>query len=244
MIRVVGTHVSPFARKVLVALRMKGIDFELDPIVPFLASDAFDAVSPLRRIPVLIDGELVLNDSTVICEYLDEAYPHVPLMPGTPAERARARWIEEYADTRLADLMVWRLFFERRVRPAVFKEPTDEALVERTVAVDLPDAMDWLERQAPAAGFLFGNQLCTADIAVASVARNALLAGWTPDRWPRTAGWIARVGEVPAFAESVRAEEVMLSTRFPDQRAALEALGFRISEDTLAGRTPRPRAAA
>lgn len=242
MIRVIGTHVSPFARKVLVALRHKGIAFELDPIVPFLGSDAFDAVSPLRRIPVLIDGDLVLNDSTVICEYLDEAYPDAPLMPRSPADRARARWIEEYADTRLADLMVWRLFFQRRVRPAVYKEPTDEALVERTLTQDLPVAMDWLERQAPDEGFLFGEQVSTADIMVASVFRNAIIGGWTPDRWPGFQAWMARVGEVPAFAESVRAEQVMLTTRFPDQRAALEALGFRISEATVAGRTPRPRA--
>lgn len=243
MIRILGTHVSPFARKVLVALRLKGIDFELDPLVPFLGSDAFDALSPLRRIPVLIDGDLVLNDSTVICEYLDEAYPGVPLMPRSPVDRARARWIEEYADTRLADLMVWRLFFERRVKPAVYKEPTDEALVERTIAHDLPVAMDWLERQAPADGFLFGEQVSTADIAVASVVRNAIIGGWTPDRWPRTRDWVARVWDVPAFAESIRAEQVMLTTRFPDQRAAMEALGFRMAADTIGGRSPRPRAA-
>jgi hypothetical protein len=72
--------------------------------------------------------------------------------------------------------------------------------------------------------------------------RNAALGGWTPDRWPRTQAWVARIGEVPAFAESVRAEQAMLTTRFPDQRAALEALGFRIAAETVGGRAPRPRA--
>ncbi|WP_204336700.1 glutathione S-transferase family protein, partial [Proteus mirabilis] len=68
----------------------KGVDYELDPIVPFYGTDAFTRVSPLRRIPVLIDGELVLNDSTVIAEYVDERWPEPPLMPRSPADRARA----------------------------------------------------------------------------------------------------------------------------------------------------------
>src|SRR5436309_11761685 len=100
---IIGNHVSPYARKVFVALDHKGVDYELDPIVPFYGTDAFTRVSPLRRIPVLIDGELVLNDSTVIAEYVDERWPEPPLMPRSPADRARARWMEEYADSRLGD---------------------------------------------------------------------------------------------------------------------------------------------
>jgi glutathione S-transferase len=243
MIRIIGNHVSPYAKKVYVALAMKGVAHEVDPVVPFLASDAFTALSPLRRIPVLIDGDLVLNDSTVICEYLDEMYPDPPLMPRSPADRARARWMEEYADTRLGDVVLWKLFFQKLVGPRVLKQPTDEILVEQALTTDLPQIMDWMEPQAPAGGFLFGEHPMMADIAWAAILRNAALVGWTPDaaRWPRVAGWIARTAALPAFAESVRLEQVVLTTRPADQPAALAAAGVRVAADSLAGREPRPR---
>ena len=66
MIRIIGNHVSPYARKVFLALDHKGIDYEIDPIVPFFGGDEFTRLNPLRRIPVLIDGDLVIPDSTVI----------------------------------------------------------------------------------------------------------------------------------------------------------------------------------
>ena len=78
-------------RKVLACLALKGLSYENDPIVPFYGDEEFERLSPLRRIPVLIDGDLLISDSSVICAYLDEAYPGHPLFPAAPADRARAR---------------------------------------------------------------------------------------------------------------------------------------------------------
>lgn len=232
---IIGSYVSPYVRKVTVALDIKGVAFEIDPIVPFYGNDEFTRLSPLRRIPVLVDGDLVLNDSTVIAEYIDEAYPEPPLMPRSPADRARARWIEEYADSRLCDLIIWKLFYRRVVAPRVHKLAADEAELTRVTQEELPPALDWLEAQAPAEGFLF-DHVCTADISVAAVFRNALLAGWEIDaaRWPRTAAWVARVWEIPAFAHSIRLETIMVTTRRDDVRAALAGAGERISEQSYA----------
>ncbi len=240
MIRLIGNHVSPYARKALVVLAMKGIEHEVDPIVPFFGTDAFASISPLRRIPVLIDGDIVLNDSTVIAEYLDEAYPDPPMMPATPRDRARARWIEEFADTRLADVILWRIFYQRIIQPSVFREPTDDAVVADAIDTQLPPLLDWLEGEAPASGFLFGHP-CIADIAVAGVFRNATLAGHEPDptRWPRLTAWLSAVAEIPEFARSIGYESVMLTTRRRDQRDALRAAGLRVSETTLGGPGPR-----
>ena len=237
---IIGNHVSPYARKVIVALEMKRVAYELDPIVPFYGTDEFTAVSPLRRIPVLIHGDLVLNDSTVICEYLDELHPDPPLMPRDPAERARARWMEEFADSRLGDLTIWRLFFARIVAPRVFKREVDEAAIARVTEVELPAALDWIEARAPAEGFLFGH-VCIPDIAYASFFRNASLAGVEVDaaRWPRTAAWLARVREVPEFAESIRMEQVIFNVRATERREALRAAGARVSEKTYGGDAPR-----
>src|SRR5436189_2813024 len=108
---IIGSYVSPYVRKVLAAMNLKGLAYEVDPITPFYGNDEFERLSPLRRIPVLIDGDVVLCDSSVICAYLEEAYPLPPLLPADPRDRARARWLEEYADTRLGDLFIWGLFY-------------------------------------------------------------------------------------------------------------------------------------
>lgn len=238
---IIGNHVSPYVRKVLVALALKGVDYEIDPIVPFFGNDRFGEISPLRRIPVMIDGDLTLCDSTVICEYLDDAYPAHPLKPADPADRARARWIEEYADSRLGDLMIWRLFFQKRVRPFVFREPTDEALVARTIETDLPAALDYLEPLMPETGWLFGERPGVAEISLAAFFRNAELAGWTHDaaRWPLLAALVDRTAALPAFQALRPVEDALLRTRPSEQRATLAELGVRIAKESHGGDRPR-----
>ncbi|HWU74040.1 MAG TPA: glutathione S-transferase family protein [Sphingomonas sp.] len=240
MIRIIGNHVSPYARKVFLALDHKGVDYEIDPIVPFFGGDEFTRLNPLRRIPVLIDGDLVIPDSTVICEYLDDRYPEKPLYPADPAQRARARWLEEFADSRLGDVMIWKLFFQRNVKPRVWKQETDEEQVAAVVTRDLPEIMDWLEPQAPVAGFVF-DDLSMIDLTFASFFRNAALAGWTSDasRWPRIAAWIDHVWATQLFARSVMLEQIMLTTRGAHQRAALEAAGMKVADSSVRGDKPR-----
>jgi glutathione S-transferase len=206
---IVGSFVSPYVRKVLACMNLKRLSFEVDPITPFFGSDKFERLSPLRRIPVLIDGELSVSDSTVICEYLDETYPGHPLLPGNPNDRARARWFEEYADTRLGDIFIWGLFYQKIVHPLVWGEPGDQARIERTLNEDAPAALDYLERELPADGFLFGD-IGLADIAIASFFRNAAYAGFEPDAssepWPIPAS--------PTFSSS------RTSSAMPRSRAA------------------------
>ncbi|MET0307180.1 MAG: glutathione S-transferase family protein [Sphingomonas sp.] len=237
---IVGSPVSPYVRKVMVALALKGVDYELDPIVPFMGNDEFGRISPLRRVPVLIDGDLILNDSTVICEYLDEACPGHALLPRHPADRARARWLEEYADSRLGDLIIWRLFFACTVAPRLYKREPDPADVARIRDVELPAALDWIEAQAPAEGFLF-DAVGIADIAYAAFFRNATLTGFAidPARWPRTAAWVARVEAVPAFAATLPMEHVIMTARTHERNDALRAIGVRVAEKSFGGRSPQ-----
>src|SRR5262247_3294885 len=89
-VQVIGSYLSPYVRKVLVVLLHKGIDYEIDPIVPFYGDDRFARLSPLRRIPVLLDGDVVLSDSSVICQYLEDRSPEPAIYPRDVADRARA----------------------------------------------------------------------------------------------------------------------------------------------------------
>src|SRR5690348_1204509 len=153
---VIGSYVSPYVRKVLACMNLKGLDYRVDPITPFFGNDEFERLSPLRRIPVLVDGDFAISDSSAICAYLDEAFDGYPLLPPDPKDRARARWLEEYADTRLGDLFIWSLFYQRVVRKVVWGEDADEDRVAKTLSVDIPPSLDYLEREVPASGFLFG----------------------------------------------------------------------------------------
>jgi len=239
-VKIIGSYVSPYVRKVLACLALKGLDYEIDPITPFFGDEEFARLSPLRRIPVLIDGDLSLCDSSVICAWLDEAYPDRPLLPASPADRARARWLEEYADTRLGDVFIWGLFYQKVVHPIVWGEPGDAARIARTLSQDAPAVLDYLEGELPASGFLFG-EIGLADIALASFFRNAAYAGFAIDagRWPRTAAFVARALDHPCIAGFHPFEQAQMSANPAGRRQALLAAGAPLAAETVGTRQPR-----
>jgi len=238
--KIIGSYVSPYVRKVLACLALKGLDYEIDPITPFFGDEEFGRLSPLRRIPVLIDGDLALCDSSVICAYLEEAYSGHPLLPASPADRARARWLEEYADTRMGDVFIWGLFYQQRVHPAVWGEPGDQARIEKTLAKDVPAVLDYLEGELPVTGFLYG-EIGLADISIASFFRTASYVDFAidPARWPRTAAFVARTLDHPCLAGLLPFERAQVSTNPAGRRQALLDAGAPLTAGTLGTREPR-----
>ena len=238
--KIVGSFVSPYVRKVLACMELKGLDYEVDPITPFFGNDEFERLSPLRRIPVLVDGDFAISDSSVICAWLDEAFPQRPLLPADPRDRARARWLEEYADSRLGDLFIWGLFYQLKVRPLVWGEEPDRGRVERTLTTHIPRELDYLEAELPHRGFLFGD-IGLADVTIASFFRNAAYAGFTvdADRWPRTARFVAETLAHSCFDKLLAFEQVQLSSDIPRRRQALLEAGAKLTSDTLGLREPR-----
>ncbi len=104
MLKLYSAPLSLFGKKVELALGEKGLDFER-VLVPFSQSKGYApkhpdvlAINPKGQVPVLIDRDLRLYDSTVILEYLEDAYPQVALYPRAPDERACCRQLELYAD--------------------------------------------------------------------------------------------------------------------------------------------------
>jgi glutathione S-transferase len=188
----------------------------------------------------LIDDEVTLADSTVICEYLEDRYPTPALHPRGPAQRARARWIEEFADTRMGDVFIWRLFHQVVIRPAVFGETGDAELVQRTLEQDIPQVLDYLESQIPSEGFLFG-ELALADVAVAAFFRTAAFARFHVDalRWPQTAAYVERVLALEAFARLRPFEDRSRRTPPAEHRRALAEIGAPIMDESHT--TDRPR---
>src|SRR5690348_9982393 len=216
---VIGSFVSPYVRKVLACMNLKGLPYEVDPITPFFGNEDYERLSPLRRIPVLVDGDFSVSDSSVICAYLDDAYPDRPLLPRDPRDRARARWFEEFADTRLGDVFIWALFYQKIVHPLVWGEPGDQSRIDQALNEDIPAALDYLESQLPAEGFLFGD-IGLADIAVASFFQNASYAEFSVDarRWPRTAAFVARTLADPCIAPLLKYEAIQRNADIKGRR--------------------------
>jgi glutathione S-transferase len=238
--RIVGSYLSPYVRKVLVVLHLKGVPYEIDPIVPFYGNDEFSRLSPIRRIPVLLDDRVTLCDSTVICEYLEERYPDPPLRPADLVSRARARWLEEFADSRMGEVLIWALFNEMAIKPAVWGEASNPSRVEKTLAEDVPQVLDYLETQAPQDGFLFG-ALSIADVAIACFFRNASFVRFRIDatRWPKTAALVDRVLALEAFEILKPIEDRLRRIKPPVPRAVLEEFGVPLTADSYGTETPR-----
>jgi glutathione S-transferase len=241
MTLIIGNYLSPYVRKVLVALEMKGVAYTIDPITPFYGTDDFAKVSPLRRIPVLIEDAVTLCDSTVICEYIEERYPGAALLPSSPADRARARWLEEYADSRMGDVFIWRIFNQFVIRRAVWGEKPDMAVVEKALGDEVPEICTYLDGEAPADGFLFGADPGLADIAVAAMFRNLGFArqGIDVERFRVLAAWIARVHALPAFTKLAQFENLLMQTPPAQQRAALSEAGAPLSQTSFGSDAPR-----
>jgi glutathione S-transferase len=238
-LQIIGSYLSPYVRKVLVALDIKGLGYEIDPIIPFMGDERFSKLSPLRRIPVLLDDRVTLADSSVICQYLEDCHPEPALYPCNVADRARARWFEEFADTRMGDVFIWQLFNQVAITPFVWGGKTDEQALRRTLE-EVPQVLDYLESALPARGFLFGD-LSIADISIAVFFRNAAFARFRVDsnRWPVTAGFVDRMLDLESFKRLRPYEERLLRTPIAGHREALADLGAPLTAHTHGTSTPR-----
>lgn len=210
MIKVYGVHGSPFVRKVFIALTMKNVPFEVVPQMPFAGDTEYLTINPLGKIPTLVDDNLVLGDSKVICQYLEEAYPEPPLYPQNAQDRARARWFEELAAGKLAELVAG-IFFQRYMRPMVLKQKPDEEFIANIIEQKLPPILDYLEHELPENGFMFGD-FGMADLSVVGPFINAGYVGFevNSDCWPKTARLIRAVQAVHVVAAIIAEEKKAL----------------------------------
>lgn len=192
---VYGAPLSPFVRKLRLFLAEKGLDYQLEIVLPFGPPAWYRELNPLGRIPALKDGDLTLADSSVICQYLEDKHSDLAPLYGQDAEqRARVRWLEKYADYELAPLTTFAVFRNRVLKPSS-GQPCDEAAVQTALNDKLPPHFDYLEKCLGSALYFVGEALSMADLAVACQLINLEHGGETPDaqRWPNLAALLARV---------------------------------------------------
>lgn len=202
-----GANGSPFVRKVKVICAEKSIDYEQDPLIPFGVSAEYLKKSPLGKIPCWEDGDFVLPDSSCIGQYLDKAYPEPPLYPSDARELGRALWYEEYADTRLTEVLT-PFFFERYIKKLLMQQEPDEERLKPILAEKVPQAFDYLEGELADRDYLVGNRFSFADVATGSPFVNFFTVGEGVDagRWPRLAAYVERVHGRPSYKGVIESE--------------------------------------
>jgi glutathione S-transferase len=197
--------ISYFARKAEIALGEKGLEFERI-MVPFSQAKGYQpkhpnvlAANPKAQVPVLVDGDLTMFDSTLIFEYLEDAYPVPPLLPSEPKDRARCRMLELLGDEIL--LPAVRPIMHRSVPPTDPETRRKDEEAGRRGELVLLEHYQALEGRIGDTDYLCG-AYSIADIGIFMALTFSLrLKGPRLDGHPKLAAWYARVGARPAVAK-------------------------------------------
>lgn len=209
-------HSSPFAARVRIQIRHKGLPVEFVAPPGGLGSEEYRAKVPLARVPALDTGERVIGESLAIMEYLEDRFPDPPMRPHRAEDRAQMRVIalahDFYVQPKLGQL--FRLFMAGG---------EDRAAIE-AAAGELREALAQLDRVMGDGPFAVGEALTLADCVLApsmdftdAALPSLLKVEPVLDRAPRILAWLQHVRGEPAVA---RALEEM-------QRAIAKRMGAR-----------------
>ena len=192
-----GTLRSTNASKVKIVLEEKGLEYRVERMRPgdlWKKPPEFLAKHPLGKVPYIEHDDLLIYDSTVINEYLEDAYPSPPLMPRGVVERAQARMLENFCDEAI---LVGNL-------PAVWMpywSPPEQRNLERmeqSRAGLRKRALPYLERTIGAQDYLCGD-FSLADVGTMVMAMVFQVDGFDVSAFPRTAAYLERLRERPSY---------------------------------------------
>ena len=192
-LRLYANSLSPFVRKVRITLYEKGLEFDTVEVERGAQRAELLRVNPRGEVPALVDGDVVVTGSAMICDFLEDVRPRPALLPAAPAARARCRALERVADTQ-TDALQFLCFLLAARRPELREERPD-------VAAALSDAvarhLEVLDRALD--GEWFAGAFSRADIALLPhVASLVYLGQRVPDGCEGLRGWLGRARQRPS----------------------------------------------
>jgi len=192
MLKLYDSPECPFCQKTRIVLAEKDLSYETVP-VDLQAGEQkrpdFLKLNPFGKVPVLIDDEVIVYDSTIINEYLEDEYPHPQLMPADSAARARVRTFEDYADNAFIPLTgtIMRELRKPEAERDEAKIVQSREQIARQLAV--------LDGSLAGRNWLVGN-FSLADVAFAPRVVILPALGVTLDpEWRNVASWIQRLNQ-------------------------------------------------
>jgi glutathione S-transferase len=196
-----ASPLSSYSAKVRIVLCAKGIDFEERLPPGGYRSAQYRAIVPMGTLPALQEGDWVLSESEAINEYLEERYPHPPMMPTDPRLRAEVRFLNRFHD----------LYLEPRVR-ALFphaRGPARDAVKVGELHADITLRLEQLASRVRPQPFLLSPELSLADcgpLVTLPLASWILAACGQPLFLPPVlANWLERASDHPAVEQALYA---------------------------------------
>ena len=212
---------SPYAQKVKIALREKGVGFESrlpEGIGTENTGGDFTRGNPRGEVPFLRDGDAAIFDSTIILEYIEEKWPSPALLPKDPAFRARMRLIEDVMDTHY-EAINWGLgeinHFERA-------DGELRAKIEERAGKQIAGMHDWLERKLGERTWFTGDAFGWGDLSVTPHVNGSIGFGFEPAPGSALAAWRDRAMARESVAKTAT-EAVASIAGMQNVAAAVEA---------------------
>ncbi|MGB0919963.1 MAG: glutathione S-transferase family protein [Alphaproteobacteria bacterium] len=197
---------SPYAQKVKIALREKGIDFKLElPMAIGSGADIeeFARINPRSEVPLYVEkgeveGDFSIFDSTIIVQYIEDKWPEPALLPKTPAARAKVRLIEEVMDTHY-EAINWGLGEIHAFKRA---EGAQADEITATAKAQTQSFYRWLEGQLDGADWFNGASFGYGDLCVVPFVNGSVTWGMGPEEGSAIAKWLDRVNRRPSVAQT------------------------------------------
>ncbi|WP_417517247.1 glutathione S-transferase family protein [Minwuia sp.] len=202
---------SPYAQKVKIALREKGVAFALrrpDGIGSGKTGGDFATGNPRGEVPFLIDGATRIFDSTIMLDFIEETWPQPPLMPASPPQRAAVRMVEEVMDTHY-EAINWGLGEIAYFRRA---EGRMAARLRAAAAAQIADLHGWLTQQLGTAVWFSGGSFGRADLSVVPFLNASAGFGFPPAPGSALESWLARANARDSVAETAAEAAASLSS--------------------------------
>lgn len=143
----------PFSQRCRIVLYEKGMDFQIIDIDQFNMPEDIAVMNPYNRVPILVERDLILYESNIINEYIDERFPHPQLMPADPVMRARAR------------LFLFR--FEAELFSQVSVLEAGNAKLAEKARISIRDSLVQIAPVFVKQKFMLGEEFSMLDVAIA-----------------------------------------------------------------------------
>ena len=217
-VKVHGTMLSPWVRRLVAFIQEKGAEYEMVNVVPMGEPDPeFLKISPLGKVPVLEVGGRYLPDSLAACAFLENEIPDPRLFPEDSWQLGWMHWLGDYIGTSLFAKVEVPLFIQRFINPVFLQQESDQAAIDQALAL-MPSHFDYLESQLDdGRPYLIGNDVSLVDLTAGSVFMNFGHAGVQVDaqRWPHLAAYVKRVHARPSFQHIIEIEKAAVGTVSP-----------------------------
>ena len=208
MRRLFHMPLAPSCRTIRLALTEKRLPFELVAEQTWSVNDAFFDLNPAGNVPVLVEADgLIVPETLVICEYLDQVYPggpsdqgmRVDLFPGSVAEQVEVRRMHIWFETKFALEVSDAIFFEKVGKRHITGEPPDMTIVREALGT-LRGHLQYINYLVDERRWLAGDQFSLADMSAAAYFSTLDYLGDIPwHDFDAVKLWYARVKSRPSF---------------------------------------------